>query len=220
MNRRNNRYVPADFPRRRRGRLPRQLRQPLRQAADRPATTPALELVLFGMTVTFFVTIHYRLVQLRVAEGDRVMLMATIKNTVLFIFAVIVLYGMFIPNTWRRAAAVIGVMVAATLLSPLALRVLHPEVFRLPPDRPRPFTGPTAMAVMIVVVRDPVEPPSRHRPDLPPDLERVVLRCLAKSPPTATPTPTTSTAPLPAAPPPPRSGTSPAPPTGGILKIA
>ena len=90
----------------------------------------ALELVLFGMTIAFFVTIHYRLVQLRVAEGDRVMLMATVKNTVLFVFAMIVLYGMFIPNTWRRAAAVVAAMVAATILSPLALRILHPEVFR------------------------------------------------------------------------------------------
>jgi serine/threonine-protein kinase len=90
----------------------------------------ALELVLFGMTIAFFVTIHYRLVQLRVADGDRVMLMATIKNTVLFVFAMIVLYGMFIPSTWRRAAAVVGVMVVATLLSPLTLRVLHPDVFR------------------------------------------------------------------------------------------
>ncbi len=90
----------------------------------------ALELLLFGMTVAFFVSIHYRLVQLRAAEADRVMLMATIKNSVLFVFAMIVLYGMFIPNTWPRAAAVIGVMVAATLLSPLALRLLHPDVFR------------------------------------------------------------------------------------------
>ncbi len=89
-----------------------------------------LELVLFGMTVAFFVSIHYRLVQLRVAEGDRVMLMATVKNTVLFVFAMIVLYGMFIPNTWRRAAAVVGMMLAATLLSPVALRLLHPEVYR------------------------------------------------------------------------------------------
>jgi serine/threonine-protein kinase len=93
-------------------------------------TLRALELALFGMTIAFFVTIHYRLVQLRVAEGDRVMLMATVKNTVLFIFAMIVLYGMFIPNTWRRAAAVVGLMVATTLLSPLVLRIFHPEVFR------------------------------------------------------------------------------------------
>lgn len=90
----------------------------------------ALELALFGMTVAFFVSIHYRLVQLRVADGDRVMLMATVKNTVLFIFAMIVLYGMFIPNTWRRAAAVVAVMMAATLMAPVALKVLHPEIYR------------------------------------------------------------------------------------------
>ena len=89
-----------------------------------------LELLLFGMTVTFFVTIHYRLVQLRAAEGDAVMLMATIKNTVLFVFAMIVLYGMFIPNTWQRAAVVVSLMLAVTLFSPLALRVLHPAVFQ------------------------------------------------------------------------------------------
>ena len=90
----------------------------------------ALELALFAMTIAFFVTIHYRLVQLRAAEGDRVMLMATIKNTVLFVFAMITLYGMFIPNTWRRSAVVVGAMLTATVLSPVALRVLHPEVFR------------------------------------------------------------------------------------------
>jgi serine/threonine-protein kinase len=45
-----------------------------------------------------------------------------------------------------------------------------------------PFTGPTAMAVLVSVAHDPVEPPSRHRPGLPADLERIVLRCLAKSP--------------------------------------
>src|SRR5262249_22617744 len=70
----------------------------------------ALELALFGLTIAFFVAPHYRLVQLRVAAGDRVMLMATVKNTVLFVFAMVVLYGMFIPNTWRRAAAVVGAM--------------------------------------------------------------------------------------------------------------
>jgi len=89
-----------------------------------------LELFLFGMTIAFFVTIHYRLVQLRVAEGDRIMLMATVKNSVLFVFAMIVLYGMFIPNTWRRVAAVVGVMFIVTVLSPLAIKILHPEVFR------------------------------------------------------------------------------------------
>jgi serine/threonine-protein kinase len=38
------------------------------------------------------------------------------------------------------------------------------------------------MSVMIAAARDDVERPSRHRPDLPSDVERVVLRCLARSP--------------------------------------
>jgi serine/threonine-protein kinase len=45
-----------------------------------------------------------------------------------------------------------------------------------------PFTGPTAMALLVSVARDPVEPPSQLRSGVPLDLERVVLRCLAKSP--------------------------------------
>jgi len=45
-----------------------------------------------------------------------------------------------------------------------------------------PFAGNSAIAVMVAHARDPIVPPSRHRPDLPEDLEWVVLRCLAKQP--------------------------------------
>ena len=45
-----------------------------------------------------------------------------------------------------------------------------------------PFEGETATEVMNAHVRDPVVPPSRHRADIPSDLEQVVLRCLAKDP--------------------------------------
>jgi serine/threonine-protein kinase len=43
-----------------------------------------------------------------------------------------------------------------------------------------PFEGEGGIAVLIAHARDPVIPPSRVRPDIPGDLERVVLRCLAK----------------------------------------
>ncbi len=43
-----------------------------------------------------------------------------------------------------------------------------------------PFTGETAFAVMMAQARDPVVPPSQVHPDVPADLEQVVLRCLAK----------------------------------------
>jgi len=45
-----------------------------------------------------------------------------------------------------------------------------------------PFQGDSGIAVLIAHARDPVEPPSRARPDIPEDLERVLLRCLAKDP--------------------------------------
>jgi serine/threonine-protein kinase len=45
-----------------------------------------------------------------------------------------------------------------------------------------PFEGESGIAVMIAHARDPVVPPSRLRPEIPEDLERVVLRCLAKDP--------------------------------------
>ena len=45
-----------------------------------------------------------------------------------------------------------------------------------------PFTGENAFAVMMAHVQDMVVPPSQVHPGVPEDVERVVLRCLAKRP--------------------------------------
>jgi eukaryotic-like serine/threonine-protein kinase len=45
-----------------------------------------------------------------------------------------------------------------------------------------PFNGDNPMEVMIAHVRDAVTPPSQIQSEVPADLERVVLRCLAKGP--------------------------------------
>jgi serine/threonine-protein kinase len=45
-----------------------------------------------------------------------------------------------------------------------------------------PFDGETAIRVILAHAHEPVVPPSRHRGDIPADLEQVVLRCLAKNP--------------------------------------
>jgi serine/threonine-protein kinase len=45
-----------------------------------------------------------------------------------------------------------------------------------------PFEGTNPTELMIAHARDPVVPPSHHRGDIPPDLEAVVVRCLAKKP--------------------------------------
>jgi serine/threonine-protein kinase len=45
-----------------------------------------------------------------------------------------------------------------------------------------PFQGDTPMDVMVGHARDPVVPPSQYRPEIPADLEAVILRCLEKRP--------------------------------------
>jgi serine/threonine-protein kinase len=45
-----------------------------------------------------------------------------------------------------------------------------------------PFESTNPMEVIVAHIRDEVSPPSRHQPDVPADLEQVILRCLAKSP--------------------------------------
>ncbi len=45
-----------------------------------------------------------------------------------------------------------------------------------------PFEGDKPIKVMIAHAHQEVEPPSRHNPTIPADLEQVILRCLAKSP--------------------------------------
>ncbi|HEX3447057.1 MAG TPA: serine/threonine-protein kinase, partial [Isosphaeraceae bacterium] len=45
-----------------------------------------------------------------------------------------------------------------------------------------PFKGGSPFEVMMAHARDPVVPPSQLRPEVPADLEQVVLRCLAKKP--------------------------------------
>jgi serine/threonine-protein kinase len=85
-----------------------------------------IELVMFGAMALFFACL-----QVHVFGGGRffdwahpdyrmrVLTLATTSNTLRW-FILIVLYGAFIPNTWRRSAVIIGAMA----LTPLALMFL------------------------------------------------------------------------------------------------
>lgn len=66
-----------------------------------------LELALFGATAVFFGVAEYFAIAQAVAEGEAKLLVAAVKSAVLYIFALIVLYGMLIPNRWPRALAVV-----------------------------------------------------------------------------------------------------------------
>ncbi len=85
-----------------------------------------IELTMFGAMALFFsyvqVQVFHRgtFFEWTTAEHrDDVLTLATTSNTLRW-FVLIVLYGAFIPNTWRRSAAIVGAMA----LTPLALMFL------------------------------------------------------------------------------------------------
>jgi len=71
------------------------------------------------------------------------------------------------------------VQAEATLDARSDIYAIGAVAYALLTGRP-PFDAPTSVQVMIAHVRNPVEPPSTLQPDVPADLERAVLRCLAK----------------------------------------
>jgi serine/threonine-protein kinase len=71
------------------------------------------------------------------------------------------------------------VQAEATLDARSDIYAMGAVAYALLTGRP-PFDAPTSVQVMIAHVRTPVEPPSTLQPDVPADLERAVLRCLAK----------------------------------------
>lgn len=88
----------------------------------------AIELALFGLTILFFALLGYRSLLRNAEAADPVQTVATVKNAVIDVFALIILYGLFIPNTWRRAAAVVIPMGVLPLLTSTAVHLIHPEV--------------------------------------------------------------------------------------------
>jgi serine/threonine-protein kinase len=88
-----------------------------------------LELGIFGSAAGFLVWAKYTGLKLAVLAGDPVAAMAVIQATTTYFFALLAFYGMFIPNTWRRAAAVV---IPMGLMAPLAAFAFKLSVDGLP----------------------------------------------------------------------------------------
>ena len=94
-------------------------------------TLRVLELTIFGLIVAFFATAQYRLMLLRSTQNNDTLALAAMKSSVLYMFAIMAVYGIFIPNTWRRAAVVVAPMALSPLFVNILLRMVHPEVIAL-----------------------------------------------------------------------------------------
>src|SRR5262249_56201478 len=79
------------------------------------------ELIIFGLPALFFLLLQRRTTLDDVARG---FMPPPMPFWLLLIFT----YGMFIPNTWRRAAWVIGAMALAPVLLVVALTLAYPQV--------------------------------------------------------------------------------------------
>jgi eukaryotic-like serine/threonine-protein kinase len=82
------------------------------------------ELIVFGLPAIFFLLLQHRVTLFDVARNY---MPSPMPFWVLLIFT----YAMFIPNTWRRAAVVIGGMALAPLLLVVGMVWVYPEVAAL-----------------------------------------------------------------------------------------
>jgi serine/threonine-protein kinase len=83
-----------------------------------------VELIVFGAPALFFVVMTYVMLTESAASGH-------VISTVPFWMLLIFTYALFVPNTWRRAAVVVGLFVALGIGSQLAVRFTSEEFRRL-----------------------------------------------------------------------------------------
>jgi serine/threonine-protein kinase len=79
------------------------------------------ELVIFGLPAAFFLMLQHRMT---LEDAGRGVAPPPLPFWLLLIFT----YGMFIPNTWRRASVVIGTMAVAPVLLLVGMTATYPQV--------------------------------------------------------------------------------------------
>src|SRR5262245_37432578 len=65
------------------------------------------EVGIFALLIIYLGYYEFRLVLTKARAGNPIFELAAFKGCILYFFAVILLYGTFIPNTWQRAARLI-----------------------------------------------------------------------------------------------------------------
>ena len=88
----------------------------------------ALELVLFGLAAAYLALQDFTFVDQSAALGDSGMALSGLLRTVLHYVLLAIVYGMFIPNSWQRAAWVVTALAATPLAATLFLWGRYPEI--------------------------------------------------------------------------------------------
>lgn len=86
-----------------------------------------VEFLVFGLSA-LLLAVHQHAHMLQQAQvGDATMTLAAMKSSVIYFFGLIVVYGMFVPNTWLRTAAVVVPLACVPVAVALTLRVSRPD---------------------------------------------------------------------------------------------
>jgi serine/threonine-protein kinase len=87
-----------------------------------------LELFLFGLVAGLLATGQYRLMLLRYRQDDAVLVLLAMKSSVASTIVLMLTYGIFISNDWKRATLVITAMALSPALVARLLLLAHPEL--------------------------------------------------------------------------------------------
>ena len=88
----------------------------------------ALELLLFGLAAAYIGLQDFTLIDQSAARGDSGMALSGLLRTVSHYVLLVIVYGMFIPNTWHRAAWVVAPLAATPVAATLFLWGKYPEI--------------------------------------------------------------------------------------------
>jgi len=78
-----------------------------RSSSPSMAVLRRVEWMLFGGVTLFLGVFQFETVLALGQQGNAIESLAAVKSSVIYVFGTIILYGMFIPNTWQRALKVV-----------------------------------------------------------------------------------------------------------------
>ena len=93
-----------------------------------------IELFIFAVPAIELAVHQYAHILQYAQSGESALALAAVKSTTVYLFAMIVVYGMFIPNCWRRTAVAVFPMAIVPPALTTLLIYLHPEVIEVVPE--------------------------------------------------------------------------------------
>ena len=113
-----------------------------------------VELAIFGSVAAFLAAQDYHMVYQEVIQGNPGLALSRSVQALLHYAVLVAAYGIFVPNTWQRAAVLIGPMALAPLATGVLLNGLHPEFLEVVSEvgfRAR-ITDPILLLMVSVVI--------------------------------------------------------------------